>query len=73
MNRAVDGRTAIFGEVGLGGEIRSVTSADARIAEARQLGFERVILPEGNRDATSAEGMTLVPVSRVDAALEALW
>lgn len=73
MNRAVHARTAIFGEVGLGGEIRSVTSADARIAEARQLGFERVILPEGNRDAASAEGMTLVPVSRVDAALEALW
>lgn len=73
MNKVVDARTALFGEVGLGGEIRSVASADARIAEARQLGFERVILPEGNRDAARAEGMTLVPVSRVDAALEALW
>ncbi|MBU1924622.1 MAG: DNA repair protein RadA [Candidatus Omnitrophica bacterium] len=38
----------IFGEVGLGGEIRAVPQADLRINEAKKLGFKRVILPENN-------------------------
>lgn len=42
------GRTAVFGEVGLGGEVRPVRLPDARVKEASALGFERVILPKGN-------------------------
>lgn len=37
----------VFGEVGLGGEIRSVRSADRRIAEAKKLGFKQAIAPSG--------------------------
>jgi len=38
----------LWGEVGLTGEVRSVARADARLREARRLGFERCLLPAGN-------------------------
>ena len=40
----------VFGEVGLGGEIRSVMSPDRRIAEARKLGFRHAIAPAMIKD-----------------------
>lgn len=43
-----------FGEVGLAGEIRSVSHADARISEAARLGFTRVILPYHNLSSITA-------------------
>jgi DNA repair protein RadA/Sms len=42
----------VFGEVGLGGEIRSVTSPDKRIAEAKKLGFKYAIAPKTAARAT---------------------
>jgi DNA repair protein RadA/Sms len=36
----------VFGEVGLGGEIRSAMSSDKRIAEAKKLGFSHAIAPK---------------------------
>ncbi|MDR0887553.1 MAG: DNA repair protein RadA [Candidatus Nomurabacteria bacterium] len=36
----------VFGEVGLGGEVRSVTLGDRRIAEAKKLGFQSAIAPK---------------------------
>jgi len=44
----IDDQTAVFGEVGLAGEIRGVSSAEARIREAFGMGFERVVLPVTN-------------------------
>jgi DNA repair protein RadA/Sms len=49
-NRAIPAMTAIFGEVGLAGEVRGVTQAGLRIREAAQMGFERCIMPEANID-----------------------
>lgn len=46
--RKVDASTVVFGEVGLGGEIRSARYADKRIAEAKKLGFKHVIAPRSN-------------------------
>jgi DNA repair protein RadA/Sms len=43
--RRLDDKTVVFGEVGLGGEVRSVISADRRIAEAKKLGFTKAIAP----------------------------
>lgn len=45
-DRAVDEKTVIFGEVGLSGEVRSVSMAEQRVYEAVKLGFERCILPK---------------------------
>jgi DNA repair protein RadA/Sms len=49
-NRPIPQGTAVFGEVGLGGEVRGVPQAALRIREARQLGFTRVVLPAANLD-----------------------
>ena len=40
----------MFGEVGLGGEIRGVPQAALRIREAEQMGFTRIVLPSANVD-----------------------
>ncbi|MCE9576508.1 MAG: DNA repair protein RadA [Deltaproteobacteria bacterium] len=73
--RAVDARTAVFGEVGLAGEIRAVAMVEARLAEARKLGFARVIMPTQNRSQLApgvAKGLELVAVDRLSAAIAAL-
>lgn len=44
-DRAVDEKTVVFGEVGLSGEVRSVSMAEQRVNEAVKLGFEACILP----------------------------
>lgn len=44
--RRLDDGLVVFGEVGLGGEIRSVHSIDRRIAEAKKLGFTKAIAPK---------------------------
>lgn len=46
-SRRIEDGIVVFGEVGLGGEIRSVQSADRRIAEAKKLGFTQAIAPKG--------------------------
>ena len=48
--RKLDDDLVVFGEVGLGGEIRSVTAPDRRIAEARKLGFTGAIAPATIKD-----------------------
>lgn len=48
--RKLDDDMVVFGEVGLGGEIRSVTAPDRRIAEARKLGFTGAIAPAAIKD-----------------------
>lgn len=40
--------TAFVGEVGLSGEIRTVTRIDSRVAEVQKLGFRRIFVPKGN-------------------------
>jgi DNA repair protein RadA/Sms len=57
---------AACGEVGLGGEVRRVARLDARVAEATRLGFRRLLVPAGARDAlTVPRGAQLVPVADV--------
>lgn len=45
---SVPRRAAFAGEVGLSGEIRTVTRIDQRVAEAAKLGFETIYIPSGN-------------------------
>jgi len=44
--KRLDDGIVVFGEVGLGGEIRSVHSGDRRVAEAKKLGFTQAIAPK---------------------------
>ncbi len=45
-DRPIDEKTVAFGEVGLSGEVRAVSMAQARVQEARKLGFQRCIVPQ---------------------------
>ncbi len=73
-DRPLDPHTAVFGEVGLGGEVRGVVAAQARIAEARQLGFRRIVLPAANTDRlTDTADIEIVGAERVEQALDALF
>ena len=49
-DRPLPADMAVFGEVGLGGELRQVAHAARRMAEAARLGFGRVILPTNSPD-----------------------
>ena len=64
---------AAIGEVGLSGEIRSVTALNLRLSEISRLGFKRCIIPAHVRDEIkSYDGLTLIPVNNVRAALRAV-
>ncbi len=47
--RKLDDKIVVFGEVGLGGEVRSVLSIDRRASEAKKLGFTSAISPRNNK------------------------
>jgi len=64
---------AAIGEVGLSGEIRSVTALNLRLSEIARLGFKRCVIPAHARDEIkNYEGLTLIPVNNVRAALRAV-
>ncbi len=72
-NRTVRSGTAVFGEVGLAGEVRGVSHAALRVREAAQMGFTRCVLPEGNCSPDDVPpGIELVGVRTVTEALEGL-
>ncbi len=72
-NRPLDRRLAIFGEVGLAGEIRPVPGGQERLREAAKHGFERIILPKANAPKKAPKGVRIQAVERLDEALAALW
>ena len=62
-----------FGEIGLAGEIRSVTHAQQRVNEAVRLGFRRIIVPAHNaKDIMAAGEAQIIPVRNVRQAFEAI-
>ena len=74
-NRAVGSSTAVFGEVGLGGEVRAITQPALRVREAARMGFERCIVPQASADLPASDrppNCELIGVRTVDEALQAL-
>ena len=75
-NRVIPTTTAMFGEVGLAGEVRGIAQAALRVREASQMGFRRCIMPEAN--VSDSAGPTpngeceLVGVRTVGEALDAM-
>lgn len=64
---------AIIGEIGLSGELRSVTQAEKRINEAAKLGFRRVLVPRSRRSGDTTADIDLIPVRSLGEALEAAF
>jgi DNA repair protein RadA/Sms len=65
-NRVMPEGTICFGEIGLSGEVRSVTMAEQRVREAAKLGFNRCILPETNcKNLPKIDGIQVMGISTV--------
>ena len=62
-DRTVDPQTVLIGEVGLGGQVRSVSQMELRLKEAEKLGFKRAIVPKGC--VYTSKLLEIIPVSRV--------
>jgi DNA repair protein RadA/Sms len=71
-NIGLPSKSLVFGEVGLAGEIRPVQRGQERLREAAKLGFTRAVIPAGNRPKQPIDGLDIVPIARIDEALE-LW
>lgn len=69
----VDSTVVAIGEIGLGGEIRSVSQVEKRIGEAGKLGFTRCLLPRSNaRKIARRNGVELIEIETVDQAITTL-
>lgn len=70
-NRAIDGQTICFGEVGLSGEVRAVSMPAQRVAEAKKLGFTTCILPKVSMEGIrQTDGLRLIGVGNVREAID---
>lgn len=74
-NKVIDNSTVVFGEVGLAGEVRSVSLAKERIAEAQKLGFKKCIIPKSSLEALdnsfekNLKGIELIGIRNVAEAI----
>lgn len=62
----------IFGEIGLGGEVRPVQSGQERLKEAAKLGFKTALIPAANAPKKNREEINVLSVRSLREALEAL-
>lgn len=72
LNRRVDPETIVVGEVGLGGEIRSVPRLDSRLKEAVHMGFKRALVPAKNLKSLPPEILSKIQVIGVEMLEEAI-
>ncbi|MCM1546541.1 MAG: DNA repair protein RadA [Clostridiales bacterium] len=75
FDKPVDKYTAVFGEVGLTGEVRAVQYAEKRVQECVKMGFKRVLLPAKNMKSVAkyADKITVVPVLYLGTMLKSLF
>jgi DNA repair protein RadA/Sms len=71
-NRPLPQKLVAFGEVGLAGEIRPAPRGQERLREAAKLGFTHALIPKANAPKQAIDGLTVLPVERVDEAFERL-
>lgn len=67
MDKPIDEMLVAFGEVGLGGEIRSVSQASQRIKEAERMGFRKIVIPKQCAEKISPKDydIEIIPVSNL--------
>ncbi len=70
----IDPHTAVFGEIGLTGEVRGATQASVRAREAQALGFKKIVIPASNvAGLERLLGVRVVGVRSVDEALDEIF
>lgn len=73
-NISLDPKLVIIGEIGLGGEIRSVNYPERRIRESEKLGFTRMIIPKANlRNLGKRSKLDIIGVETINDALDQLF
>ncbi len=73
LDRPLGADLAAIGEVGLSGEVRSVSALNQRLSEISRLGFTRCVIPAHVRDEVKHfDGMKVIPVSNVREAIRAV-
>lgn len=73
-NKSLSIDVAVFGEVGLTGEVRPVARADLRIAEALRYGFKKIIMPARNlKDIKKQDGINLIGINTLNEALNIVF
>jgi len=71
-SRALPGKLAVFGEIGLAGEVRPAPRGQERLREAAKLGFTHAVIPRANMPKSGIEGMEILAVDRVADAIRRL-
>lgn len=74
MDKPIDEMLVSFGEVGLGGEIRSVSQASLRIKEAERMGFKKIVIPKQCAEKINPKDydIEIIPVSTLKQAFSAI-
>ena len=71
LDKTCDNSSVIIGEVGLGGEIRTVSQVEKRIQEAERLGFKKIIIPLNNlKELKRSEKIKIIPVGNLTEAIK---
>lgn len=73
--KPIDKYTAVFGEVGLTGEVRAVSYCEKRVAECVKMGFRKILLPAKNMKSAAkyADKIAIVPVLYVNTMIKNLF
>ena len=71
-DKPIESRVAVFGEIGLAGEVRPAPRGQDRIKEAAKLGFQKLIVPKGNAPKGKTGEAEIIAVDRVDQAVQVL-
>jgi len=71
-DRPIAAGVAVFGEIGLAGEVRAAPRGQERLREIAKLGFERALVPQGNVPKGRIAGLEVLAVERVDQAVRLL-
>ena len=71
----IDKYTAVFGEVGLTGEVRAVGYCEKRIAECVKMGFKKALIPAKNMKSVVkyADKISIVPILYVNTMIKNLF
>jgi DNA repair protein RadA/Sms len=71
-DRPIAEKVAVFGEIGLAGEVRPAPRGQDRLREAAKLGFTKAIIPRANTPKAKIPNLEVLPVERVDQAVQLL-